>query len=157
MDSSYLQTLRTLQQLPVFDLTYWVMQTVAMALTALLIPNLKVTSIFGPVLAVVALSVVNMTVWSSHLFSALPNSVTTQTLTLLAINGGIFWVIVKVLPGIESKGILPVLIAPIVFTTCSVVLPRIVAQIDWSKVRVEATKLIGETKRFVGDSSQQQG
>jgi hypothetical protein len=76
---------------------------------------------------------------------------------LLAVNGGIFWVIVKVLPGIESKGILPVLIAPIVFTTCSVALPRVVSQIDWNKVRVEATKLIGETRRFVGDSSQQQG
>jgi hypothetical protein len=149
MNGSHLQTLLSLQQLPIFDLTYWAVQTVAMALTALLIPNLRITSIFGPILAVATLSVINMTVWSSDLFSALPNSLSTQTVTLLAINGGIFWAVVKVLPGIESKGILPVLIAPVIFTTCSVVLPRIAAEVDWNTVRVEASKVVGEAKRFV--------
>jgi len=152
MDTSPLQTLSAIQKLPVFDLTFWVMQTVAMALTTLLIPNLRVTSIFGPILAVAVLSIINMSVWSSGLFSTLPNSLSTQALTLLLINGGIFWAVVKLLPGIESKGILPVLIAPIVFTTCSVALPRIAANINWQQVGLEANKLIGETKRFVAET-----
>lgn len=156
MDTSYLKALSTLQQLPTFDITYWVIQTVAMALTALLVPNLKITSIFGPILAVASLSVVNMTVWSSDLFSALPNSLSTQALTLLAVNGLIFWAIVKILPGIESKGILPVLIAPIIFTTCSVVLPRVSAEINWQQVRTEAGKVFKETRKFVETSPQQQ-
>jgi uncharacterized membrane protein YvlD (DUF360 family) len=125
------------------------MQTVAMALTALFIPNLRITSIFGPLLAVAALSLINTTVWNANLFSALPNSLSTQALTLLVANSLIFWGVVKILPGIESKGILPVLVAPIVFTVCSMAVPQIAKQIDWSSVRDQGTKIVSETKRYV--------
>jgi uncharacterized membrane protein YvlD (DUF360 family) len=153
MDTSHAQALHALQNLPAFDLSYWVIQTFAMALTALLIPNLRITSIFGPILAVVSLSAINFTVWSSDLFSALPNTLSTQALTLFAINGAIFWLVVKILPGIESKGFLPALLAPIVFTTCSVFLPRIVAHVDWQALTTQAQKVVGEAKRFVSSDA----
>lgn len=153
MNTSHMEALRSLQQIPSFDLSYWVFQTIAMALTALIIPNLRITSIFGPILAVTALSAINFTVWSSDLFAALPNSLSIQALTLFAVNGAIFWIVVKILPGIESKGFLPALVAPIVFTTCSVFLPQVVTQVDWQAVKTEAQKVIVETKRFVSSDS----
>ncbi len=131
------------------DIMHWVTQTVAMALTALLLPNLRVTSIFGPIMAVGALSLVNTTLWSTNLFSQLPVSASTQALTLLAINGAIFWLIVKLLPGIESKGVLPVIAAPIVFTVCTMVIPEVTARVNWNAVRSEASRLYSETRKFV--------
>jgi putative membrane protein len=153
MNTSHIDALRALQQLPAFDLSYWVIQTIAMAVTALLIPNLRITSIFGPILAVAALSAINFSVWSSDLFSALPNTLSTQALTLFTVNGAIFWIVVKIIPGIESKGFLPVLLAPIVFTTCSVFLPQVITQVNWQAVRTEAQKVVGETKRFVSSEA----
>jgi uncharacterized membrane protein YvlD (DUF360 family) len=142
-----------IEQLLRFDLTYWVTQTLAMALTVLLLPNLRVTSIFGPILAVVSLSFINTTLWSSDLFLQIPGSVSTQTITLFAINGAIFWAIVKLLPGIESKGIFPVLAAPIVFTVCAMIIPQISARVDWGKVRIQAGQLYSETRKFVDSQS----
>ncbi len=131
------------------DVMHWVTQTVAMALTALLLPNLRVTSIFGPIMAVVALSVINTTIWSTDLFSQLPLSASTQGLTLLAINGAIFWLVVKLLPGIESKGVLPVVVGPIVFTVCTMVIPQVIERVNWNAVRTEADRLYSETRKFV--------
>ncbi|MFO0417291.1 MAG: phage holin family protein [Pseudomonadota bacterium] len=149
MNTSPLQLSNILQALTNIDISQLAMQTVAMALTALFIPNLRITSIFGPLLAVAALSLINTTVWNANLFSALPNSLSTQALTLLVANSLIFWGVVKILPGIESKGILPVLVAPIVFTVCSMAVPQIAKQIDWSSVRDQGTKIVSETKRYV--------
>jgi hypothetical protein len=39
---------------------------------------------------------------SSSLFATLPTGFSQHTLTLLAINGVIFWVVVKIIPGLES-------------------------------------------------------
>lgn len=138
--------------LPSFDLTFWITQTIAMALTALFIPKLRVTSIFGPILAVIALSLINSSLWSSSLFSAIPQSFSAQTLTLFVINGGIFWGVVKLLPGIECDGVLPCLVAPLVFTACSVAVPTVGAQIDWNSVSAQAAQLYQETRRYVEPS-----
>lgn len=132
-----------------FNLSYWVTQCLAMGLAALLIPNLRVTSIVGPVLAVVGLALVNTYVWSSDLFFTIPQDVSSQTATLLLINGAIFWLVVKLTPGIETKGILPSLVAPLVFTVCSVMLPRLIPLVDWSKARAQAEQVLVEAKRFV--------
>jgi uncharacterized membrane protein YvlD (DUF360 family) len=140
-----------MEQLLRFDVVYWVTQIIAMALTALVIPNLRVTSIFGPVLAVIALALVNTTVWSSDLFSQIPGSLSTQAVTLLAINAAIFWLIVKVMPGIESKGILPVLAAPVVFTVCAMVVPQVYSRVDWKEMLAHTTRIVTEAKSFVGD------
>jgi len=136
------------------DLSYWVIQCLSMALVALLIPKLRVTSIFGPLLAVAALSAVNTAVWSSELFTMLPNDISVHTLTLIAINGAIFWLIVKIVPGIETSGILPSLVAPIVFSLCTIFVPRITAQMDWGSAALKAQQVISEAKKFVRPPAQ---
>ncbi len=115
-------------------INYWVLQSIAMGVTVFLIPKLRVTSIFGPVGAVVALALVNAFIWDAALFFSIPNHLSLQVLLLFLVNGLIFWLIVKLLPGIEVEGILPALIAPVVFTICSVIISSYGKDIDWQKV-----------------------
>ncbi len=115
-------------------LSYWILQTIAMLITAGLIPDLRITGVLGATLTVGALALVNATVWDAALFLSVPNAPTTQALTLLAANGAIFWILVKLLPGIEIDGLLPALAAPIVFTCVSLVIDRYGRTIDWVAV-----------------------
>lgn len=98
------------------------LQTFAMVITALLLPGLRVTSILGPVLAVLAIAGVNVYFWSASLFFQVPLELSGNTLLLLAVNGAIFWVIIKFVPGIEISGILAPLLAPIIFTLSAMVI-----------------------------------
>ncbi len=142
--------------IPQVDFTFWITQCLAMALAVFLIPKLYVTSIFGPILAVVTLAFINTTVWSSELFSALPSTISAQTLTLLLINGAIFWAVVKILPGIETDGILPSLIAPIVFTLCTLGVPRLLEQVNWEVVRTQTVQVVSQVKGYVQSTDQPQ-
>lgn len=112
----------------------WVFQAVAMTLTAAVIPGFRVTNVFGPILAVVCLAFINVHVWSTALFFQVPDSVTTQAGLLLLVNGAIFWVLVKLLPGIEVSGVLPALAAPVVFTILAVLVEQYGKDIDWEAV-----------------------
>ena len=119
---------------PLPNFNYWILQALAMMLTALLIPKLKITSIFGPFTAVVALATVNSWVWDAALFFQLPSSFTTQAGLLLVTNGVIFWILAKMLPGIEIEGFLPAILAPVVFTLSSLVISEYGKEIDWQGV-----------------------
>lgn len=119
-------------------INHWVLQTIAVTLTAFLIPRLRVTSLFGALSFAVAISLVNATVWNAGLFSELPTAFSSYTLTVLVTNGAIFWFLVKILPGIESDGIIPVLVGPIIFTICSVLVNKYGRDIDWIAVGTQA-------------------
>jgi uncharacterized membrane protein YvlD (DUF360 family) len=119
----------------------WVFQTVAMMFTALIIPGLKVKGPFGAFLAVVALAYINTTFWDWALFFKLPDSLTIKALLLILTNGIIFWVLVKILPGIEVEGIMPALAAPVIFSLLSVIVPVISGHIEWAKLGAEAVAL----------------
>lgn len=127
-------------------LSYWILQTLAMALTALLIPGLRITSILGATLAVVGLAFVNATIWDAALFFEVPSSFSTQMLVLVLANGGIFWILAKLLPGIEVEGILPALIAPLVFTISSALISHYGQDIDWEKVFHTGTEEVMELR-----------
>lgn len=120
--------------MPELNINYWVLQTIAMLVTVWLIPRLTVTSIFGALGAVIALAFVNSSIWDAALFFNIPDSFSVHALLLLLANGFIFWVIVKLLPGIEVEGFLPALIAPIVFTISSVVIAVFFKDTDWLAV-----------------------
>jgi putative membrane protein len=130
-------------------LSYWFLQTVAMALTALLIPGLRITSIFGAAAAVVGLALVNATVWDAALFFSVPHTLSTQMLVLLVRNGVIFWVLVKLLPGIEVDGILPALAAPIVFTIVSILISNYGREVDWTAVIQWASERIVSLRDYL--------
>lgn len=114
--------------------TYWIFQTLAMLLTAAVIPRLRITSLFGAIAIVACLGFVNSTIWDAALFFSVPSSFTMQALILLLSNGLLFWVLVKILPGIEVQGVVAALAAPVVFTVLSLLIDKYGKSIDWSMV-----------------------
>ena len=143
----------TPETIAAFDLSYWGLQTVAMLITALLIPNLRITSIFGALLTVVALAFVNSTLWDAALFFQVPDHITTQALTLFIANGVIFWILVKLLPGIEVTGFFAALIAPVVFTLCSLVIDTYKDQIPWSHIWDLIVQFFGWARAYFQSTS----
>jgi uncharacterized membrane protein YvlD (DUF360 family) len=113
------------------NLNFWILQSIAMGITALLIPKLKITSFFGATLMVIGLALVNSHLWDAALFFSVPDTFSTHAATLFIANVVIFWVLVKVLPGIEISGILPALIAPTVFTLTSLFFNSYGSNIDF--------------------------
>lgn len=115
-------------------LNHWVLQTVAMLATALLIPKLRIKSLFGAFKIVVLLALLNAFVWDAALFFSIPDAMTSQAITLFLVNGLIFWGLVKVLDGIEVEGFLPALVAPIVFTVFNLIIAEYAPLIDWTEL-----------------------
>ena len=123
-----------MKELLSISFSYLFLQTIGILLTALLIPKLKITSIFGAFLTVIALAILNTKVWDAALFFKIPDQFTMHALLLFLSNGILFWILVKALPGIEVEGIMPALVAPVVFTIISLLLDAYADQIDWAAV-----------------------
>lgn len=113
------------------SLNHGLMQFVAMAITIFLIPRLSVTNFSGAFVILLALSVVNSTVWDAGLFLGVPQDLSAQAVQIVLVNGLIFWILVKALPGIETQGILPALVAPLVFSIVSSILRVYAHDVDW--------------------------
>lgn len=124
----------------------WGMQTVAMLLTAALLPGLKISNPLGALLMVVSIAVSNTLLWDAALFFAIPDTISSQTATLVLCNGILFLVLVKVLPWIETDRILPCLIAPLVFSMTNVAADRYGKDIPWGKVAQDGIEAIQRIK-----------
>ena len=123
-------------------------QTIAMLLTCMLIPRLRVGSPFSAFLAVVTIAFVNAHFWDPALFMHVPAELSTQTVLLFFANGILFWVLVKLLPGIDVDGFLPALVAPVVFTITSLVVSGLAAHVDWVKVGSETIRIVGAARDY---------
>jgi len=135
--------------IPSFDISFWALQTAAMLFTALLIPRFQVNGPIPAFALVLCLTIVNAKVWDAALFFQIPDHISTQVFTLLIANGVIFWILVKLLPGVEVEGFLPALLAPVVFTICTVLVDEYGRNIDWAKVWQQALQIINSIKSQV--------
>ena len=140
----------SLLSLPI-NLSYWGMQSVAMLITALLIPRFKVSNPLSALMMVAALAFVNAHVWDSALFFKVPDSFSSQTVVLVVSNAVLFWVLVKLLPGVEIKGIIAPLLAPLAFTVISVIVDMYDDKIDWKMVFKETMEFISFVKSYIGN------
>jgi putative membrane protein len=131
------------------NLNYWFFQTIAMLITAILIPNLRITSIFGAILIVIALGFVNSKIWDAALFFQIPNELSYQSVLLLFTNGFIFWLLIKLLPGIEIDGFLAALVAPVVFTAISLVLSKYAHYVDWTAILDKIIELLTNIRAYI--------
>ncbi len=95
---------------------------------------------------VIALALVNAHIWDAALFFSVPESFSTQALTLLIANGAIFWVLVKILPGIEIDGILTAFIAPSIFAVCSYLIGQYGQHIDFIDLGKQAYTMVTEAR-----------
>ena len=126
----------------------WFLQTIALLITALLIPRFTIA---GPVSAlkfVVTLSLINTTLWNTNLFATIPNSLTAHSLTVVLANAVLFWVLAKLVHGVNIDGIMPAIVGPIVFTIISAGTYSFGKDIDWMSVFHQAQKAV-ETARDV--------
>lgn len=140
------------------DYVGWFLQTVAMLVTALLIPGFKVKGPLSALLLVVALALVNAHIWDAALFFSVPNSLTIQTAVLLVANAVLFFILVKILPGVEINGILPALVAPVLFTILGVLADHYGREIDWATMAKkgfkEGTAIVDQVKQTVRPTPQ---
>ena len=133
------------------NLTHWVIQSIAMGLTAFLLPGLRVTGLFGGALAVLALAFVNTHLWDAALFFHVPDHFSTQAGLIFLANGLIFWIIVKLLPGIEVDGFLPALAAPLIFTVTGVLIDKYLPLIDWNALWVSIQSAFHKVRSLVSE------
>jgi putative membrane protein len=131
-----------------FDPGYWALQCVAMMLTCLLIPKLRVDGPIAALLTVVVLAFINAHIWSSALFLKVPDSFAYKTLLLFVTNGILFWLVVKILPGIEVQGIFAALLAPVMFSIMSLLIDQYKDQIDWALVWKYTLEFIAKVKEY---------
>lgn len=108
-----------------------ILQTIALLITAFLLPRFQVHGPLSGFIMVAALSFVNTTLWDAALFYSIPNSLSTQTAITFLTNAVVFWVLAKSLPGIAIQGLWPALIAPIVLTGVSLLTYKYGRDIDW--------------------------
>ena len=98
---------------------------------------------------VIALAFINANVWDLALFMKVPDEATYQMVALFLTNGLLFWILVKVLPGIEVQGFRPALIAPVIFTVASVIVSFIAKEVDWSKTLEWTINFLNDFKTFI--------
>lgn len=136
------------------NLNLFVIQTLALLITAFLMPRFQVKGPLSAAIAVLVISIVNSTVWDSGLFFTLPDSATTQAAMLIVVNGVLFWLLAKTLPGIEMQGFLPALFAPIVFTIVSGVVYQYGKDVDWLQMGKEGIAAIQDIRDNVKEGTQ---
>lgn len=98
---------------------------------------------------VAALAFINANVWDLALFMKVPDEPTYQMIILFLTNGLLFWVLVKILPGIEVQGFRPALIAPIIFTVASVIVSFLAKEIDWGEILTWVINFLQELKVYI--------
>lgn len=128
------------------NISFWIIQTLAMMITAFLLPGLSVSGPLGALAAVIGLAFMNAHLWDAALFFSIPDTFTIHTLTLLVANGLLFWILVKVLPGIEISGCLPALVAPVIFTFLSIFLQNYAKDVDWKNVWKQGVAIVESAK-----------
>ena len=108
-----------------------ILNAIVISLTSLLLPNLKITGISGALFTISALTFVNSTIWDPTLFSYIPEELSKRAIIITLINGFIFWGIVKILPGIEIKGLLTAIFAPILITIFTYLANRYLNEVNF--------------------------
>ena len=125
------------------------LQTIALLITAFLLPKFQVHGPLSGLIMVAALTFINTNLWDAALFYSIPNSFSTQAIVTLLTNAVVFWVLAKSLPGIAIQGFLPALIAPVVLTAVSLLTYQYGRDVDWMHILSQ----IQDQFRFIKDIS----
>jgi len=134
-------------------LNFFLLQSLALLAVCIILPGLKLDGILGIFLLVVSIGILNSSLWDSALFHALPESFSIHSATLVLINGALFWVLVKILPGIRIEGLLTALIAPLLYTALSIFIQVSFADVDVIGVLLSAFDgLSGVRDQLLGDT-----
>lgn len=114
-----------------YKLSIWLIQLIAMGVTSALLPSMRITEMKGAFLTLIGLAFVNTYLWDTALFFKIPDTLSLQVFALLICNGLIFWLLIKILPGIEISGFVSAILAALLFTVISVGLDLSTKYVDW--------------------------
>ena len=88
-------------------LVHWLAATVAVMITAYIVPGFQVNSVFSALLAAVVIGFVNIVIWPVLVVLTLPLTVVTFGLFLLVVNGVSLKIAAGLTPGFSIEGFLP--------------------------------------------------
>ena len=108
-----------------------ILQTIALLITAFLLPKFQVHGPLSGFIMVASLTFINTNLWDAALFYSIPNSLSTQALITFFTNAVVFWVLAKSLPGIAIQGFWPAFVAPVVLTAVSLLTYKYGRDVDW--------------------------
>jgi putative membrane protein len=97
-------------------LLHWFLASVALMITAYLVPGFRVDGFFAALIAAVVIGVVNVFVWPVLAVLTLPLTFLTFGLFLLIVNGIALKIAAALTPGFAINGFMPAVIGSIVLT-----------------------------------------
>lgn len=107
-------------------LIVWVVNTLALAAVAYLMPSVSVASAETAVVAALVLGLVNAVIRPVLVLLTLPVTVLTLGLFILVLNGLLFWAVAELVPGFEVAGFWSGVIGAIVFSIVSFLLSALI-------------------------------
>jgi putative membrane protein len=103
-------------------LIHWLLSTLALLITAYIVPGIEVESLWAALVTVVVLGVINAVIKPLLLLITLPINILTLGLFTFVINGLLLMLASAIVPGFAVIGWLPAIIGAIVMTLVSAVL-----------------------------------
>ena len=97
-------------------LLHWLMASVALMMTAYIVPGFRVEGFVAALIASVVIGIVNVFVWPVLAILTLPLTVVTFGLFLLVVNGIALKIAAAVTPGFAIIGFMPAVVGSIVLT-----------------------------------------
>jgi putative membrane protein len=107
-------------------LVVWLINTVALAAVAYLLPSVSIASAGAALVAALVLGLVNALIRPLLVLLTLPVTVLTLGLFIFVINGLLFWAVAALVPGFDVAGFWSGVIGAIVFSLISWLLSALV-------------------------------
>lgn len=104
----------------------WLLNAVALALTAWVVPGITVTGAVALIVAALVIGLLNALVKPILVVLTLPLTILTLGLFLLVLNALLFWLAAAVVPGFQVTGFLAALLGAIVMAVFGWVLAKLV-------------------------------
>lgn len=107
-------------------LIVWLVNTLALAAVAYLMPSVSIASAEAAIVAALVLGLVNAVIRPVLVLLTLPVTVLTLGLFILVLNGLLFWAVAELVPGFDVAGFWSGVIGAIVFSIVSFLLSALI-------------------------------
>ena len=97
-------------------LVHWLLATIALLITAYLVPGFRISSMIAAFIAALMIGFVNMFIWPVLAVLTLPLTVVTFGLFLFVVNAIALKIAAALTPGFQIEGFVPALLGSIVLS-----------------------------------------
>lgn len=107
-----------------------ILNSLALLLTAYIVPGFKVADVQTAVLAAIVLGVVNTFIKPALLFLTAPLTLLTLGLFAFVVNAVVLWIVAAFVGGVIIDGVVPAILAAVVLSVVSTALSTLVKDIS---------------------------